>query len=506
MSADGRVFAVRTAFIRGVEAAPVTVEVSMSVGIPGIALVGMADSGVLEARGRIRCALRSAGYEIPRASITVNLAPGDMRKSGSGFDLPIAVAILAASHQIPVDGLDGCLIVGELGLDGSVCPVRGEVAYQLLARDRALTLATAPSDAHVPLDGVACGTIAHIGALRLGVPRALGAPRAATACAARGAEPDYADVIGQEVAKRGLAIAAAGGLGLLMVGSPGAGKSMLAERMTSILPTIDERERQEALCIHSVRGEPVEGLLAGRRPFRSPHHSISAAGLAGGGRPVAPGEISLAHGGVLYLDELAEFPSSVLQTLRQPMESGRIRIVRAEGAYTFPARFQLLAASNPCPCGHLGDREVACTCPPAAVERYRAKLSGPLADRIDLCIDVARPDPELIVRGAQGACSADLRAQVERGRAFTAWRTHRSRPAAEGSAEGIEGAVAAFGLDEGAGQTLVRIARTGKLTARGIVRVCRIARTVADMAESERVRREHVLEASMFRGRTADER
>ena len=333
-----------------------------------------------------------------------------------------------------------------------------------------------------------CPSTAWPAARSLGVPRALGAPRAATACAARGTEPDYADVIGQEVAKRGLAIAAAGGLGLLMVGSPGAGKSMLAERMTSILPTIDERERQEALCIHSVRGEPVEGLLAGRRPIRSPHHSISAAGLAG----------------VLYLDELAEFPSSVLQTLRQPMESGRIRIVRAEGAYTFPARFQLLAASNPCPCGHLGDREVACTCPPAAVERYRAKLSGPLADRIDLCIDVARP--ELIVRGAQGACSADLRAQVERGRAFTAWRTHRSRPAAEGSAEGIEGAVAAFGLDEGAGQTLVRIARTGKLTARGIVRVCRIARTVADMAESERVRREHVLEASMFRGRTADER
>lgn len=518
---ESPVFAVHAACIRGVEACPVTVEISMSDGLPGISILGMADNSVLEARGRIRCALRSAGYTIPRRSMTVNLAPGDMRKTGTGFDLPIAVAVLAASGQIPRRGLDDCLLVGELALDGTVCPVRGEVAYQLLARDRCLNLVSAASAPHIPLEGVSVRGLDHIGALRLGVDEATGACHGSVEPALADAEPDFSDVVGQEIAKRGMAIAAAGELGLLMVGSPGSGKTMLARRMTTILPPIGEREKQEALCIHSVSGEPVDGLLAGRRPFRSPHHSISAAGLIGGGRPVRPGEISLAHGGVLFLDELAEFPSSVLQMLRQPMESGTVRIVRVDGGYTFPARFQLLAASNPCPCGYLGDRQVPCTCTPSAVERYRAKLGGPLADRIDLCLNIMRPDPELIVRGAEGLSSADLRTLVERGRAFRAWREGRrgrgggpeaitSSPSDGMDEEAdrpavLEGAVSSFALDERASSVLIQLARTGHLTGRGIVRLCRIARTLADMDEAERVGERNVLEASMFRGRTADE-
>lgn len=498
-----QVFAVHAACIRGVEAHPVTVEVSMTDGLPGISIVGMADSSVLEARGRIRCALRTAGYSVPRKSITVNLAPGDMRKTGSGLDLPIAIAILASSGQIPTRGLDSCLVVGELALDGSVCPVRGEVAYQMLARDAGLVLVTAPAATHVSIDGVSHGCLPHIGPLRAGIDEAVhAAPVDRQIATYEEPELDFADVVGQEVGKRGLVVAAAGELGMLMVGSPGSGKTMLAQRMTSILPPLSDRERQEALCIHSVCSEPLDALLAGRRPFRSPHHSISAAGLVGGGRPVRPGEISLAHGGVLFLDELSEFPSNVLQTLRQPLESGTVRIVRVEGAYTFPARFQLLAASNPCPCGYLGDREVTCSCSPGAIERYRAKLSGPLADRIDMSIDVARPDPEQIVRGAEGMDSATMRTLVERGRAYRAWR--ESQPNDEISAA-MEGALARFSLDEAGEETIVALARAKHLTGRGLVRLGRIARTIADIAEEPHVGRNHVLEASMFRRVTEDD-
>ena len=370
-------FAVHAACIRGVEAIHVTVEVSLAGGVPGIQMLGIPSMEVMESRGRIRCAMRSAGFEIPRSGITVNLAPGDIRKTGSGFDLPIAIAVLAADEQIPRDNLDRCLIAGELGLDGTVLPVKGEVAFQLLARDMGLSFIAGRSDQHVPLAGVDCGFIDHLSQLAHGMGDAAWHYLDSEGVEATfEPELDYADVLGQEVAKRGMALAAAGELGLL-------------------------------------------------RPFRSPHHSISTAGLIGGGRPVHPGEISLAHGGVLFLDELAEFPTGVLQTLRQPIERGYVRIVRVDGAFTFPSRFQLLAASNPCPCGFLGDREVPCRCSAAMVERYRSKLRGPLADRIDMMIDVTRPDPQVIIEGAEGMSSAELRDYVVRGRAFRAWRESR---------------------------------------------------------------------------------
>ena len=495
------VFAVHAACLRGVEAYSVTVEVSMSGGIPGIQLVGQVDASVQDARSRIRCALRAHGFEIPRKNITVNLSPGDMRKTGSGFDLPIAVAILAATAQIPTTGLDSCLFVGEIALDGAVLPIQGEVAYALLARDMGLALASGPAARTMPLQGMDRRVVRDLASLRRPIDdcETANVPSIIEPCPSK--PLDYADVVGQEMAKRALVVAATGELGLMMVGAPGSGKSMLAERMPTILPPLDDDELQEALCIHSVMGESVEPLLSRTRPFRSPHHSISMAGLIGGGRPVRPGEASLAHNGILFLDELGEFSMHTLQALRQPLEQGRVKIVRADGAYTFPARFKLLAASNPCPCGYLGDREVACKCSAVAIDRYQAKLRGPLADRIDMIVDVARPDPELLVDGARGASSASMRSEVERGRAYRLWRCAKGIEAPAESTDDYESVLKGYSFDPAGQECLLELSRRGHLTGRGIARLCRISRTVADLEERERIGCDHVLEASMFQGR-----
>ena len=483
--------AVRSAVLRGVEATPVDVEVAVMSGLPAFNVVGMVDAAVQESRERVKTALKASGFTMPGERVLVNLAPSSLKKNGSGFDLAIAVGILIATGQVEGDIARDALFVGELSLDGSVRPVAGLLAYALLARDYGLALVCShDGEGLVPIEELRLRGLASVQDLR-------GPDYRDVELLAEddGADPpDYGDVSGNDMAKRALQIAAAGSHGLLMMGPPGSGKTMLASRVPSILPPLTEDEMLRVALIHSVAGENVAPILQGRRPFRHPHHSATGPGLIGGGSPIRPGEISLAHLGVLFLDELAEFRNSVLQQLRQPLEAGQVCITRADGNVVFPSSFMLVAASNPCACGYYGDEQHECTCTVKQVRDYQNRIGGPLMDRIDLHIDVKRVPASEVLSTGGGTTSAQLREGVLAGREYAAWRRGQ-----ESAGTQTQDVIASCRLSEADEQFFEKTAQAANMSGRAIVRTLSVARTIADMAQRRSVVKADLCEALGFR-------
>lgn len=482
---------IQSAALRGVEAIPVDVEVSVSNGLPGFFIVGLVDAAVQEAKERVRAALRESGFSMPPERVLVNLAPSSLRKTGSGFDLAIAMGILVATGQVNPDMAKHALFVGEVSLNGGIRPVAGLLAYALCARDYGYSLVCSETaDGLIPVDGLRQCGLRSLSDLRKGEYR----PVFCSPPDDPASKLDYADIAGNDLGKRAFQIAAAGGHGLLMMGPPGSGKTMLASRLPSIMPPLDEDEKLRVALIHSVAGEDVSGILAGRRPFRAPHHSATAPGLIGGGNPVRPGEVSLADGGVLFLDELAEFRGMVLQQIRQPLESGCVNISRADGTVSFPARFMLVAASNPCPCGFYGDKDHACQCTERQVMKYQNRIGGPLIDRIDLHIDVHRVAPGAVISSSGGVSSQELLEGVMKGREYASWRREHEQLGST-----TQGLVASCHLNDDDARFFEDMARLNHMSGRGIVRTMSVARTIADMRCSRKVLRDDLCEALGYR-------
>lgn len=492
--------------LQGIDAIPVAVEVDVSPGLPGFEIVGLPDAAVREARERVRAAVRNGGWNFPLQRITVNLAPAHTRKEGAGFDLAIALGVLAAAGCVRPERLEGLAVAGELALDGSLRPVRGALAMALAARQGGgLTLVLPPDSAReaCSVGGpvlAACHLgeiIGHLtGAAELEPP-----PPPDAEPEGPGGEVDLAVVRGQLVARRALEVAAAGGHNLLMIGPPGAGKSLLARCLPAILPPLTPEESLEVSRIYSVAGALPGGRLIRRRPFRAPHHSASRSALLGGGQPLRPGELTLAHRGVLFLDELPEFRRDVLEGLRQPLEDGAVRLARVHGQLAFPTRPMLVAAANPCPCGFLGDSTRPCTCPAAMIHHYRSRLSGPLLDRFDLQLFLSPVPYEEYRTSGEAEPSAAVRGRVERAR-----RVQARRLAGTGAGCNAEMGPAQIRrhcrLPAG-GEGLMRSAmeRLG-LSLRGHDRVLKMARTIADLAGEESIGLNHLAEALQYRGLT----
>ena len=494
---------IHTVAFQGIETIPVEVQVHVSGGLPRFTLVGLPDKAVSEAKERVRSALHSMGITLPAKHITINLAPADVAKEGSHFDAPIALALLVALGFLPQDSCDQYLVLGELALDGQLQEVAGVLPAALAASAQGKGIICAQGNGAEAafageIDVLAASSLLALmnhfkgqQVLSPPVPKANMQPF-------RG--PDFSEVRGQQLAKRALEIAAAGGHNVLMIGPPGSGKSMLAACLPGILPPMSAEEILETNLVASVAGKLLKGGFSNQRPFRDPHHSSSMASMVGGGRKAVPGEISLAHHGVLFMDELPEYPRAVLESLRQPLETGQISVARVEMHVTYPARFQLIAAMNPCRCGYLEDAARACGKAPRCAAEYQGKLSGPFLDRIDLHIEVPAVDTLAMLAPAEGESSATIAARVAAARQrqherFTV-RGLAARTNAEISGDALQDAVA---LDNPSRALLEEATARLQLSMRGLTRVMRVARSIADLAGSAPVTREHLAEALSYR-------